>query len=140
MILVDTNVFSAMMRLGSEPKVRHWLDHVDAAQLRVSAISLFEIQHGLARLADGRRRNAISSNFLDVLTRVFDDHVVPFDELAALAAGKVYAEHRSKGRNVDVPDCQIGGTAIAIDAAIATCNTTDFEGLGIELINPWAQS
>jgi predicted nucleic acid-binding protein len=137
MILTDTNVFSALMRLGKEPKVRHWLDHIDAGQLRVSAITLFETQYGIARLPAGGRREEINTSFFGILTDVFGGYVVPFDEGAAIAAGHVYALLRTYGRNVDVADCQIAGTAIARDAAVATRNTRDFTGLGLALINPW---
>ena len=34
-------------------------------------------------------------------------------------------------------DALIAGTANAHDMALATRNTTDFDGLGVAVINPW---
>lgn len=137
MILVDTNVFSALMRLDQEPLVLNWLDRIDPSKLRVSAITLFETQHGLASLPSGRRRKTLEGKFSHVLIDVFERQVIAFDQAAAISAGHVYAELKSKGRNVSVPDGQIAGLAIFIQATLATRNTKDFSGLGIPLINPW---
>ena len=42
------------------------------------------------------------------------------------------------GRPVEIRDLQIAGIAIARKAAIATRNIRHFEGLGVDLIDPWA--
>lgn len=139
MILVDTNVFSALMRLDQEPRVISWLDGIEESILCVSAITLFETQHGLSSLPPGRRRTGLEEKFTRVLIDVFDSRVVPFDDAAAITAGHVYAHHRSKGRNVYVPDSQIAGLAIHIHATLATRNKKDFSGLGLALIDPWSE-
>jgi predicted nucleic acid-binding protein len=64
--------------------------------------------------------------------------VLPFDESAAQSAGRIGAARRKVGRTVEVRDLQIAGIAVARKAKLATRNIRHFEGLGLELINPWS--
>lgn len=136
MILLDTNVISAVMRLPDEPRVRKWLDTQDCTRLFISAPSIFELSHGIERLPPGRRRLALESVFVMVLGK-FSERILDFGMEAAIEAGKVRALHTARGRNAEVVDHQIAGIAIARKAAIATRNTTDFAGLGVKTIGPW---
>lgn len=76
--------------------------------------------------------------FDKVLSEDLDHRVVPFDESAAQAAGRIAATRRKIGRSLEIRDVQIAGIAMARKAAIATRNIRHFEGLGLELINPWS--
>ncbi len=137
MIIVDTNVLSAMMRIERETAVRSWLDATDATLLRVTAPTLFEIHSGIARLPAGRRRRNIGQRLEVLLQAVFANLVLPLDHDSAVAAGQADATHRAAGRNVGVADSQIAGIARSLGAAIATRNLRDFAGLGIPVVNPW---
>jgi len=64
--------------------------------------------------------------------------VVPFDQSAAQAAGRMAAERRRAGRTVEIRDVQIAGIAAARKATLATGNLRHFEGLGLALVNPWS--
>ncbi|MEQ1718243.1 MAG: type II toxin-antitoxin system VapC family toxin [Hyphomicrobium sp.] len=138
MIVVDTNVVSALMRLDREPAVRAWLDRQPIEKLRVTAPTVFEIHYGLSALPAGRRRREMDARLADVMADVFANKVIPLDNEAARLAGSTHAEHVTNGRNVDVADSQIAGIARLLGAAIATRNTADFTGLGILLVNPWS--
>ncbi len=137
MIIVDTNVFSAMMRLKAEPQVRIWLDRPETMNLRVSAPTIFEIERGISDRPIGARRRELESHFANVMTGAFANSILPFDGESAALAGRVHSKHKAAGRNVDVPDSLIAGIALLHRAAIATRNTRDFSGLGIPLVNPW---
>ena len=56
MFILDTNILSAMMRLGRVPEVAAWIEGRDEDTLFTTAISQAEIFSGLAVMADGRRR------------------------------------------------------------------------------------
>ena len=47
------------------------------------------------------------------------------------------AKRRAAGRPISQFDCQIAAIARAHEAAVATRNTGDYEGCGIEVIDPW---
>ena len=46
-------------------------------------------------------------------------------------------DRRGAGRPITFADGQIAATARAHGATLATRNVTDFEGCGVEVINPW---
>jgi predicted nucleic acid-binding protein len=63
-----------------------------------------------------------------------------FDRAAARAYATIAAQRRAAGRPISQFDCQIAAIARAREATVATRNTSDYEGCGIELIDPWAFS
>jgi len=67
----------------------------------------------------------------------FTGRVLPFDSAAAVAFAAIFVDRRAAGRPISFPDCQIAATARAHAAAMATRNMGDFEGCGIEVIDPW---
>ena len=137
MILLDTNVLSALMQRTPEPAVVAWLDEQPAESIWTTSITVFEVRFGLELLASGRRRRALEEAFENALREDFEGRVVSFDEPAAQSAGRIAAERRRLGRSVEMRDLQIAGIAVARRAAIATRNVRHFEGLGAELVNPW---
>lgn len=138
MILLDTNVLSALMRRESDPAVVTWLDDQPAESIWTTAITVFEIRFGLEILARGRRRRLLEDAFAQALEEDFEGRVLPFDQTAALAAAAIAAKQRGAGRPVEIRDVQIAGIASARKAALATRNTRHFTDFGIPLVNPWA--
>ena len=63
MILVDTNVLSAMMRAAVEPAVERWFDAQPPESVWTTTITIFEIHFGLALLAPGRLRDRLYGAF-----------------------------------------------------------------------------
>lgn len=138
MILLDTNVISAFMKLDPDQSVETWLDRQPLESLWTTAITVFEIRVGLELLASGRRRQVLEEAFSKSLDLDLEGRIISFDESAAQAAGRIAAARRKIGRSVEVRDVQIAGIAVARKAKIATRNIRHFEGLGIDLINPWS--
>ena len=138
MIVLDTNVVSALMRREPEPAVVAWLDSLPAESVWTTSVNVFEIRLGLEILAEGRRRRDLEEAFAKALAEDFENRVLPFDEAAAQAAGVIAAERRRAGRSVEIRDVQIAGIAKARKATLATRNTRHFEGCGLALVDPWA--
>jgi toxin FitB len=138
-ILLDTNVLSALMRRDPEPLVVAWLDRLPAESVWTTSITVFEVRFGLELLAAGKRRRMLEEAFAQALEEDFENRVLPFDPTAAQAAGRIAAEHRKAGRTVEIRDVQIAGIAAARKATLATRNLRHFEGLGLALVNPWAE-
>jgi hypothetical protein len=137
-ILLDTNVLSAVMRREPDPTVVAWLDGLPAESVWTTSITVFEIRLGLEILGAGRRRRDLEAAFTKALEEDFEGRVVPFDQAAAHAAGRLAAERRRAGRTVEIRDVQIAGIAIARKATLATRNLRHFEGLGLALVDPWS--
>jgi predicted nucleic acid-binding protein len=137
-ILLDTNVISALMTPEQDSVVAKWLDRQPKESLWTTAVTVFETRIGIDLLAVSRRRRLLEDAFALALEQAFAGRVLPFDESAAQAAGRIAAARRKMGRSMEIRDVQIAGIALAREASIATRNIRHFEGLGIPLIDPWS--
>ena len=137
MIILDTNVLSALMQRKPESAVIAWLDAQPATAVWISSITLFEARYGLAVMADGQRKTVLEQR-LDALVRVELDHrILVFDACAADRAAQLAADRKQQGRPVDMRDTFIAGIALVHGAILATRNTRHFTDLPIPVINPW---
>jgi len=139
-ILLDTNVISALMRRDTEPVVVAWIDNQPPESIWTTAITVFEIRFGLETLAVGRRRRSLEDAFTKALEQDFERRVLAFDQAAAEAAAGIAARQRRAGRPVEIRDVEIAGIAAARKATLATRNIRHFADLGISLVDPWSQS
>ena len=136
MILLDTNVLSALMRDPPDSVVVGWLDALAPEEVWTTAITVFEIRHGLSRMPEGNRRHAREAAFAALLQEDFAGRIAPLDRAASEAAGRLAARREAAGRMVDVRDTLIGGIALARRATVATRNRRHFEA--IDTLDPWA--
>ena len=140
MIILDTNVVSELMRPRPHIGVVDWTTRQPVSNLYLSTISEAELRYGVEILPIGQRRRGLLARMEEVLLRFFEGHILPFDRNAARSYPQVAAARRSAGRPINPADCQIAAIAGSLGAAIATRDTTDFEGCGIEVINPWSDA
>ncbi len=140
MIVLDTNVLSALMRTVPDAPVIEWLDHKPADSIWTTAITVFEVELGLARLPAGARRRTLEQAFEAVLATDLGGRVLDFDRGAARAAATLGAARQRRGRIVDVRDTQIAGIVVSRHATLATRNFKDFDDLDVAVVNPWAPS
>ncbi len=138
MILLDTNVISALMRRDPDARIVAWLDNQPAESVWTTSISVFEVRTGLELLEKGRRRKLLAQAFDEILADELEGRVQSFDHAAALVAGQIAAERQRGGMTVEIRDVQIAGIASVRRATLATRNTRHFEGLGVALVDPWS--
>jgi hypothetical protein len=67
LIILDTNVLSALMQEVPEPTVVEWLDQRPAESVWITSITLFEARLGLTLLPSSRRRQALETAFEQLL-------------------------------------------------------------------------
>ena len=137
MIILDTNVLSALMRMAPEAQIVRWLDHQPAESIWITAITLFETRLGLALLPKGRRRQSLELAFDRLLEEDLENRVLDFDSAAATEAAALAAARQRAGRTVDMRDTQIAGIALARRATLATRNVRHFQDLSVTVIDPW---
>jgi predicted nucleic acid-binding protein len=138
MIILDTNVLSELIRPVPAQEVKNWmLERTDEEPLATTAITVMEIEYGLARLPDGARRKDLEERFAALTGRQFEFAVLPLDEKAARLAGKLRARREFMGLHAHSADMMIAAIALIEGAALATRNVKDFTETGIELLNPW---
>jgi predicted nucleic acid-binding protein len=137
-ILLDTNVVSGLMRRDPDLAVVTWMDGQPAESIWTTSITVFEVRTGLELLQPGPRRQQLEQAFDQVLDEDLHDRVQSFDQAAGLAAGTIAANRQRAGRTVEIRDVQIAGIAAARRATLTTRNVRHFEGLGVDLVDPWS--
>ena len=137
MIVLDTNVVSALMRRDPDAIAVSWLDRQPPESVWTTAVTVFEVCFGLELLPPGRRRRRLEEAFARALVEDFEGRVLAFDQVAAREAGAIAAKSRRAGRLVEIRDVQIAGIVAARRATLATRNTRHFDTLGITIVNPW---
>lgn len=140
MIILDTNVLSALMRERPDPTVVAWLDSVPAESVWTTSITVFEIGFGLEIMAKGRRRARLEREFGRLIEEDIERRVLPFDGGAAGEAACLAATARALGRSVEVQDVQIAGIARLRRGSLATGNVHHFADMGISVIDPWQRA
>jgi predicted nucleic acid-binding protein len=136
-IILDTDVLSALMRTKPDTAVVAWLDQQPVQSIWITSITLFEARFGIALLAQGRRRREIEKAFVQVLLEDLEGRVLEVDQPAAERAAALAAERQRVGRTIDFRDTLIAGIVLARRATLATHHRKDFEDLSVPVINPW---
>ena len=119
MIVLDTNVVSELMKPAPSAAVARWIADQPATTLYTTSITQAEILHGIMLLPAGKRRAALEAAAGAMFDEDFGGRVLPFGGEAA----RGYA--------------QIAAIALSSSAAVATRNASDYEGCGINVLNPW---
>ncbi|PTE10403.1 type II toxin-antitoxin system VapC family toxin [Mesorhizobium helmanticense] len=136
-LLLDTNVLSEVTRPAPDARVLNWLDGLDEDRSFISVVSIAEIRRGVALMDEGRKREALAEWLAQDLPQRFEQRVLPVDEPVALAWGDLMGLAKRRGRGLSSMDGLIAATAIAREITLATRNTKDFDGFGLELFDPW---
>ena len=139
MIILDTNVISALMQQQPDPVVVAWLDEQPAESIWITSITLFEARYGIALLTHGQRKADLQERFEQLLQEDLENRVLLFDANAADQSAELAAQRKERGRPVDMRDTFIAGIALAKRATLATRNQRHFDDLTVTVINPWEE-
>lgn len=137
MIILDTNVLSALARPSPEVTVLKWLDGQPESSIWTTSITLMEIRFGLHTMPVGRRRELLARQMEDVLTKEIGERYLFVDAQAAAKAAELMAERKLRGHTVELRDTLIAGIALASRAVLATRNVLHFADLSVPVVNPW---
>ena len=137
MIVLDTNVVAEPMKPGGNPAVRTWLDQQVAETLYLTATSLSELLVGIEILPDGKRKKGLGAALAELLDKLFESRILPFDRQAATAYAPLVASARNSGHVISVADAQIAAIAAVHGFIVATRDTVPFMAAGVPIINPW---
>ena len=125
--MLDTNICIYLMK-HEPPQVRVRFAKCYVGDVVISAITLAELEFGVACSGDSQERNrAALDGFLE------DIAVAPFEAQAAQCYGPLRAAHRERSKGA--LDKLIASHAIALGVTLVTNNEADFQihaGLRIE--------
>lgn len=135
MFLLDTNVVSEL-RAGKplpSPAVRRWAAGIPGNQLYLSAVSILELETGvlLMERKDAQQGHILRS-WLQGVLKEFSSQVLPFGSTTAILCAAMHVPNRRPDR-----DAMIAATAKEHGHTVVTRNTADFDGCGVQLLNPW---
>lgn len=135
--LLDTCVVSELIRKQADAQVVRWIQDCDEDCTYLSVLTIGEIQKGIAKLADIKRKAAIQ-RWLDAdLRNRFESRILPITQEVALAWGLLQGEAEARGNPIPTIDGLIGATAITYNLTVVTQNEADIVQTGARVLNPW---
>ena|ERR1039458_10018394 len=140
MIILDTNVLSALMRPRPDADVIRWLNNQPRISLWTTSVTIFEIEYGLQTMPAGKRQTAMAASFQSWLEDVVQGRIANYDSAAAVCMAELAAARKKRGRPGELRDTMIAGIVLASHAKLATRNVKHFEDIARSVVNPWGQS
>ena len=139
MIVYDTNVISELLKSQPASRVVNWVAAQSPSKSFITVTTEAELRVGVAILPAGQRQIRLAEAMAGMIQKRFAGRVLPFDSAAAQAYADVVAERRRAGKPISQSDAQISAIVRTVGAILATRNTTDFQGCGFQIINPWME-
>jgi predicted nucleic acid-binding protein len=138
-IVLDTNVLSEALKPLPSDIVLRWLAAQQPSSVFTTSVTEAEVLYGVETLPAGKRRLRLLAAVEKMFAEEFAGRILPFDEDAARAFAKIVATRDTAGRPISQFNAMIAAIARSHRAAVATRNTADFQGCGIDVINPWVE-
>jgi predicted nucleic acid-binding protein len=132
--LLDTNVLSELRRKNPDKGVVEWFTNRPASTLFLSVLTLGELRKGIEKIQDPIRSTALTDWLETDLPNFFTGRILSINSEVADTWGRLTAMHT---RPLPAIDSLLGATAAKHGLSMVTRNARDFEGLGIDVINPW---
>lgn len=136
MIFLDTNVVSETLKKAPSENVLAWLVRFDA-ELALPTVTIAEIAFGIQKIRPDERADRLAQGLAEWRRR-FAGRIFGLTEAAALVYGEIMGQAVREGRPMSAPDGMIAAIVRVNGGRLATRNTRDFTGTGIELVDPWA--
>ena len=117
--MLDTNICIDLIRHRSLKIVRH-LQRINPGDVCVSAITLSELEYGVAKSAMPDRNRLALAEFMTPVA------VLPYGDAIAPVYGKIRASLESKGTPIGPFDTLIAAHALALNMTLVTTNEREF--------------
>ena len=135
MYLLDTNVVSELRKRDRcDENVAAWYTGISNDDLFLSVLTLGEIRKGIELVRDRDPRQAeVLENWLRYVDQNYEGRILSIDADITDAWGRMHYI-----RNVPVFDGLLAATAKVHNLTLVTRNIQQVEGLGSNLLNPFA--
>ena len=135
--LLDTCVISEYTKKHPEQSVLEWVANCVESDLFLSVLTIGEIKRGIERLSESERKTTLQSWLNDDLQTRFGHRLVDVDADVMLTWGALMAQLEKIGRILPFANSLIAATALRHNLILVTRNVSDFDGAGVQIINPW---
>ena len=129
-VLLDTNICIYLIK-NNPPQVRQHFAGLQPGDIGVSAITVAELQYGVAKSSAREKNAAALGTFLLPL------EILPFDGKSAAVYGTIRAHMEQQGRPIDNLDVLIAAQAIAYKLTLVSDNLKEFERVPDLLCANW---
>lgn len=136
MIILDTNVISEAMR-GSraDARVLTWIRALRERPV-TTVVNRAEVLAGVALLPPGARRDGLATAADEAFAGL--GVCLPLVPECAADYAAIVSSRRAAGHPIGAMDALVAAIARVSDASIATRDVSDFAGLGLSVVDPWA--
>jgi len=135
--LLDTCVISEVIKPKPSSKVLEWLKKQDEENLYLSVLTFGEIEKGIEKSADKKRKNKLRLWVEEDLKQRFEGRVLPIDIKVASKWGEIQGKSEMEGKPLPSIDGLIAITGLVNNCIVVTRNISDMQQSSVELLNPW---
>jgi toxin FitB len=135
MYILDTNVVSELRKAKkADQNVTKWAQPLPSATLYISVISVLELEIGILLMERrDKEQGAILRAWLNRnVLPTFSGRILAIDTTVAQRCAALHVPNPRSDR-----DALIAATALLHGLTVATRNVSDFEGMGVSVLNPW---
>jgi len=130
MYLLDTNICIYIINKNPRSVVEK-IKTFEPDQIKISAISVAELEYGIAKSKYREKNRSALLDFLSAFT------IIPFDDYDAEVFGLIRAELERKGQIIGSYDMEIAAQAIAKNFILVSNNTAEFERIPMLQLQNW---
>jgi toxin FitB len=135
MFLIDTVTLSELRKRQRDPKVVTWFEGQRTTDLFLSAISIGEIERGIARQRATDPTFAGSlAQWLERVLALYGDRILAFDVPTARRWGALSAALGNES-----VDLMLAATALEHGLTVVTRNVSDFAPTGVAVLDPFSR-
>jgi toxin FitB len=135
--LLDTCVISEFVSKKPNLKVVTWLNSLDETRLYLSVVTIGEVQRGISKLPNSKRRQTLEDWLEHDLQLRFAGRILPLDTDILIRWGMLVGKLETEGKPMALFDSLIAATALHHDLRLITRNVKDFQAVAVKIDNPW---
>ena len=135
--LIDTCIISELIKVRPSKKVVEWVSSKSEENFYLSVLTIGEIQKGISKLADSKKKEKFQSWITVDLKDRFIGRILDIDLAVAQKWGEIQGSAEKQGLVMPAVDALIAATGICHGMIVVTRNIQDMQPSGARLFNPW---
>lgn len=135
--LLDTCVILELVKPEPEKRVIEWISGQDESDLFLSVITIGEIQKGISKLTESKKKKRLQVWLQVDLQERFSGRIIPIDYKTAINWGMMQATAEKTGNTIPAIDGIIAAQGTTHNMTVVTRNSDDMRASKVLLFNPW---